>query len=529
MDIMKIIEDGNTVLGLELGSTRIKAVLTDTEGNPVDSGSFGWENSNKDGIWTYPLEQVWEGISASYRNLKNNIRKNYNISLSSFKAGGFSAMMHGYLVFDRNDQLLTPFRTWRNNITAEASEKLTNLFQYPVPQRWSIAHLYQAILNNEEHIKDIAYMTTLSGYVHWKLTGRKVLGIGDASGMFPIEIDSGNYDEEMLDKFDSLISSEKLSWEIRDILPEVLKAGDSAGELTDTGAALIDPDGILKAGIPLCPPEGDAGTGMVATNSIRVKTGNVSAGTSVFAMLVMEKKPEKLHSEIDLVTTPDGKLVGMAHSNNCTSDYDAWIGLFGEAAESLGADFSTAKLYDTLLGKALESDPDAGGLLTYSYISGEHITGFSEGRPLFVRKPESNFTLSNFMRSLLYSSLCALRAGLNVLIEEEGVEVKEIRGHGGFFKTPETGQRIMAAATGIPVSLLETSGEGGAWGMALLASYLLKKETGISLTDFVDKILKGSAGKPFKPLKEDIEGFNKYFQRYMKGLDVERSAVENLD
>jgi len=524
----EIIISGKAILGLELGSTRIKAVLIAPDNSSLSSGGHGWENSLVDGIWTYTLDEVWSGIASCYADLCSNIKKEYGVELKSFAVGGFSAMMHGYLVFDKNDKLLTPFRTWRNNITGKSSEELTGLLSYPIPQRWSIAHLYQSILNKEAHVGEINYITTLAGYVHWKLTGKKVLGIGDASGMFPINVDAQDFDNSRIKKFDAHIAGKGINWKLQDILPKVLAAGEDAGILSEEGVTLLSPEGSLKAGIPLCPPEGDAGTGMVATNSVRVRTGNVSAGTSVFAMLVMENEPKEVHSEIDLVTTPDGKLVGMAHSNNCTSDYDAWISLFGQAAKALGAEFSTPVLYDTLLELALKAEPDAGGLLSYGYISGEHMTGFSEGRPLFVRQPDANFTIENFIRAQLFTSLCALRTGLDVLTEKEGVAVDEIRGHGGFFKTAHVGQRIMAAATKTPVSLLETAGEGGAWGMALLAAFSVRDIKGLSLPDFLDEALKGSIGEALKPNPDDVEGFNVFLKQYHQGLPIEAAAVKAL-
>ena len=526
--LSSLIENGETTIGIELGSTRIKAVLIGEDYKPLASGSFGWENSQENGIWTYPMDSVWEGLQNCYADLAGNVKKLYGISLSRIKALGISAMMHGYLVFDKEDSQLVPFRTWRNNITGAASEELTELFQYPIPQRWNIAHLYQAILNGEKHVKDIAFLTTLAGYVHWKLTGRKVAGIGEASGMFPIDLKAKDFNTDLCARFDNHIKEKGFGWKLKDILPEVLTAGENGGALTPEGALLLDPTGTLQPGIPLCPPEGDAGTGMVATNSVAVRTGNVSAGTSVFAMLVLEKELSKVHHEIDLVTTPDGHLVGMAHSNNCSSDYDAWMNLIGEAVRALGMEVPAPVLYDTLLAQALKADPDCGGLLSYGYVSGEHITGFSEGRPLFIRHPEGNFTLANFMRSHLFASLCALRTGLNVLFREEGVKVDEIRGHGGFFKAADTGRRIMAAATGVPVSLLDTAGEGGAWGIALLASFMNRRKKGISLPEFLAGVFAGKIGKAFQPDPEDLKGFEIYFNRYQKGLKIERSAVENL-
>ncbi len=524
----KIIEDGQAVMGMELGSTRIKSVLIGPDNSPLASGGFNWENSLIGGVWTYALNEVWEGIAASFADLKTNVLEKYGVELKTFAVGGFSAMMHGYLVFDSNENLLAPFRTWRNNITGVAADELTELLQYPIPQRWSIAHLHQAVLNNESHVRDIRHITTLAGYVHWKLSGENVLGVGDASGMFPVNTETRGFDTDRLAKYDTHIADRGFAWKLADILPRIITAGEEAGVLSPEGAKLLDPAGNIPAGIPLCPPEGDAGTGMAATNSVRYRTGNVSAGTSVFAMLVMDKEPSKVHEEIDLITTPDGKLVGMAHSNNCTSDYDAWIGLFGQAAKALGADVSTPVLYDTLLDMALQGDPDCGGLLAYGYVSGEHLTGFSEGRPLFVRRPESALTIENFIRTHLFTSLCALRTGLNVLMDEEGVAVDEIRGHGGFFKTAHVGQRIMAAATRIPVSLIETAGEGGAWGMALLAAFAIRKDRDQNLPDFLDIALAGGVGEALKPDPIDVEGFNTFFESYHKGLSIEAAAIDAL-
>ena len=526
-EIAQMLERGNGVVGIELGSTRIKAVLIGPDNQPLASGGHGWENTLADGIWTYPLDEVWQGIQNSVAELQKNVEEKYGAPLKTLKGFGFSAMMHGYMVFDAEDEQLVPFRTWRNNIQEQASEELTALFDYPIPQRWSIAHIYQAILNKEEHIGKIAHATTLAGYVHWKLTGEKAMGVGEASGMFPIDIKTQDYNEEMLAKFDAKVSG-IVDWKLKDLLPKVLGAGEAAGALTEEGAKLLDPTGNMQAGIPFCPPEGDAGTGMVATNSVEVRTGNVSAGTSVFAMLVLEDDLKKAHHEIDLVTTPDGKLVGMAHSNNCTSDYNAWISLLGEAAKVLGAEFDTPKLFDSLLEEGLKGDADCGGLLSYGYLSGEHITGFSEGRPLFARSQDSKFTLANFMRTHLYTALCAMRTGMNILMVEEGVEVDEIRGHGGFFKAAEVGQRIMSAATGAPVSILETAGEGGAWGIALLASYMVQKKDGETLPEFLKPIFAGTIGEAVKPLPEDVDGFNAYFERYHKGLAIEQAAVDSL-
>ena len=524
-----MIEGGETVLGIEFGSTRIKSILIGEDYNPLASGGFEWENSLTDGIWTYPLEQIREGLQVCYSNLARDVRDRYGVNLSRIRALGVSAMMHGYMVFDRAGNQLTPFRTWRNNITGPASAELTDLFNYPIPQRWSIAHIYQAVLDHEDHVKDIAFMTTLAGYIHWKLTGRKVVGIGDASGMFPIDLKTKDFNMNLCTLFDTHIKDRNFGWQLKEILPEVLSAGEEGGVLTEEGALLLSPSGTLNAGVPVCPPEGDAGTGMAATNSVAVRTGNVSAGTSVFAMIVLEKELKKAHHEVDLVTTPDGNLVGMAHSNNCSSDYDAWINLFGEAMEVLGKEVSKPVLYDTLLRQALKGDPDGGGLLSYGYVSGEHITGFTEGRPLFVRSSEGRFNLPNFMRTHLFTSLCALRTGLNVLFYEEGVRVDEIKGHGGFFKSPEVGQKIMAAATGIPVSTLKTAGEGGAWGMALLAAFMIRKDKNLTLPDFLSHVFEGSIQEAVTPDPEDVKGFEKFFERYHKGLAIEKAAVLNMN
>ncbi len=528
MNTSEEIERGQTALGIELGSTRIKAVLISSDNQPIASGGYDWENQLVDGVWTYSLDVVWKGIQASVAELQSNLKAEFGMSLSRVKGIGFSAMMHGYMVFDLDGEQLVPFRTWRNNFTGQASKELSKLFDYPIPQRWSIAHLYQALLNNEAHVRKIAHATTLAGYVHWKLTGEKLMGIGEASGMFPIDLTTQNYNAGMVEKFDALIEDRGYSWELLDLLPKVLNAGEQAGALTKEGACLLDPTGQLEAGIPFCPPEGDAGTGMVATNSVEARTGNVSAGTSVFAMIVLEKDLSRAHHEIDLVTTPDGKLVAMAHTNNCSSDLNAWVGLLGEAAQALGAEFSTDDLYGTLYNRALGGDSDCGGLLSYGYVSGEHITGFSEGRPLFVRSTDSKFSLANFMRSHLFSALCALRTGLNILFVEEGVQVDEIRGHGGFFKTEGVGQRIMAAATGAPVSTLDTAGEGGAWGMSLLVSYMAHENKQKSLSEFLKPVFADSMGAAVQPASADVSGFNQFFKRYHQGLSIERAAVDAL-
>lgn len=528
-DTQKAIENGKTTLGIEFGSTRIKAVLIGEDHKPIASGSYDWENRYENGVWTYNLEDVWTGLQESYLNLRNEVSENYFKSLNTIGAIGFSGMMHGYMAFDNDSNLLVPFRTWRNTITEQASELLTELFQFNIPQRWSIAHLYQAILNNEPHVKRIKHLTTLAGYVHWKLTGLKVLGVGEVSGMFPINSDTCDYDEGKIDLFNKQIEDKNIPWKLQDILPKVLLAGDTAGVLTEAGAKLLDPTGELQAGVPFCPPEGDAGTGMVATNSVAARTGNVSAGTSVFAMIVLENALSKVYPEIDMVTTPTGKPVAMVHSNNCTSDLNAWVNLFQEFTNILGVEINESKLYEILYQKALSGDPDGGGLLAYNYLSGEHITHFSEGRPLFIRTPESSFTLSNFMRVHLFSSLAALKIGLEILFEKEQVKIDQILGHGGFFKTKEVGQKIMATVMNVPVTVMETAGEGGAWGIALLASYMLHKEVNEPLEVYLSKkIFAGEKGNTILPYQTDVDGFSVFMKRYKKGLMIERAAVDGL-
>ena len=528
-DAKSIIESGKAVLGIELGSTRIKAVLVDDNNVPIASGSHEWENQLENNIWTYSIEAIWNGLQDSYRDLKEDVLNKYGISIKKLGAIGFSAMMHGYMAFDEKGEILVPFRTWRNTITGEASNKLTELFNYHIPQRWSIAHLYQAILNGEGHVSKIKFQTTLAGYIHWKLTGEKVVGIGEASGMFPIDIDSKDYNKNMIDKFNELIAPKNLGWKLEDILPKVLLAGDNAGTLTKEGAKLLDVSGELEAGIPVCPPEGDAGTGMAATNSVAVRTGNISAGTSVFAMIVAEKDLTKVYDEIDLVTTPTGNLVAMVHCNNCTSDLNAWVNIFKEFADSMGIKTDMNTIFETLYKKALEGDGDCGGLLAYNYFSGEHITGFEEGRPLFVRKPDSKFNLANFMRTNLYTSLGALKIGLDILLKEENIKVDQILGHGGLFKTKGVGQKIVADATNVPIAVMETAGEGGAWGIALLASYMINKEDNETLDDFLDnKVFKDGSCEVISPEVKGVEGFEKFIELYKEGLAIEKAAVENM-
>jgi sugar (pentulose or hexulose) kinase len=524
----EVIEAGKAVVGIEFGSTRIKASLIAPDCVPLASGSHGWENQLKDGVWTYDLGEVWKGLASCYASLVEDVRAKYGVDLKSFAALGVSGMMHGYIALDGEGKLLVPFRTWRNNITGKACSELTPLFQFAIPQRWSIAHLYQSILEGQPHVPRIAYLSTLAAYVHRRLTGEKLIGVGEASGMFPIDPDTGDWDASMVRKFDALVAPRGFPWKLLDILPKVLPAGRPAGKLTADGARLLDPKGKLAPGIPVCPPEGDAGTGMVATNAVRPRSGNVSAGTSVFAMIVLEKKLSKVHEEIDIVVTPDGKPVAMAHSNNGSSDFDAWINLFGQVAKALGTEARPEALYGKIMPLALKGDPDAGGLLSINYVSGEHVTGFTEGRPLFARKPDGAFTLENFIRAMLYASLCAMRTGMNILTEEEGVVIEEIRGHGGFFKGGDTGQRMMAAALNVPVSIPATAGEGGAWGMAVLAAYMLRAEARQSLPDYLDERIASSIGKPVKPDPRDVKGFAEFFARHRKGLSIEREAVKAL-
>lgn len=529
MSQKEAIAAGKTALGIEFGSTRIKAVLIGEDHVPLASGSHEWENQFENGVWTYSLDAIWNGLQDCYRDLAADVKAKYDETITSIGSIGFSAMMHGYMAFDKNDELLVPFRTWRNTITEEAADKLTAELNFNIPQRWSISHLYQAILNKEDHVKDVTFFTTLAGYIHWKLTGEKILGIGDASGMFPIDSTTRDYDAKMVEKFDALVAPYNFSWKLEEILPKVLLAGDNAGTLTEEGAKLLDTTGNLKAGIPVCPPEGDAGTGMVATNSVAVRTGNVSAGTSVFAMIVLENALKKVHQAIDLVTTPTGDAVAMVHCNNCTSDLNAWVGLFREFAESFGIEVDMNKLFSVLYNKALEGNPDCGGLLAYNYFSGESITGFEEGRPLFARSSESNFNLANFMRVHLFTALGALKNGLDILLKEEDVKVDKIYGHGGLFKTPVVGQRIMAAAMDTPVSVMETAGEGGAWGIAVLAAYMNNKADGESLADYLNnKVFGGEAGITENPVASDVKGFDDFLKTYNAGLPIERAAVECL-
>lgn len=523
------IRSGKTVLGIEFGSTRIKGVLVDESHVPIAAGTYDWENRLENNIWTYSMEDVRKGLQGCYKSLAEDVRKRYDLPLECLGAIGVSGMMHGYLPFDKDGELLVPFRTWRNTMTGEACSRLIPLFQFNIPQRWSIAHLYQAILNGEEHVKDIAFLTTLAGYIHWQLSGEKVLGIGEASGMFPIDSSAMDYDGQMLKQFDELVSDEKFPWTLKDILPKVLTAGEPAGTLTKEGARLLDPTGTLRPGAPLCPPEGDAGTGMVATDSVAVRTGNVSAGTSIFSMVVLERPLRKVHEELDLVTTPDGMPVAMVHCNNCTSDLNAWVGLFEQFASAFGMKMEANDLYGTLYRKALEGDADCGGLVSYNYFSGEPVTGVEEGRPLFVRKPDANFTLANFMRTHLYSAMAALKIGMDILTGEEQVPIDRLMGHGGLFKTPVVGQRLLAGAMNVPVTVMDNAGEGGPWGMAILAAYMVERADGEELAAYLqNRIFADQTGTTMEPEAEDAAGFESFLERYKATLSAEKAAVEGL-
>ena len=522
MDSKTILAQGKAILGIEFGSTRIKAVVIDEQGNVLAQGGHSWENRYENGVWTYSEEDIRLGLQDCYADLAANVKSEYGVALTGFAAIGISAMMHGYLAFDTDGKLLVPFRTWRNTITEDAAAALTKAFDFNIPQRWSIAHIYQAMRNGEAHVNRIAHFTTLAGWVHEWLSGQKVLGVGDASGMFPIDSATGDYDARMLDIFDTLPEAKAVPWKLRDILPKVLSAGEPAGVLTEEGAKLLDPTGTLKAGIPLCPPEGDAGTGMVATNSVGLRTGNISAGTSVFAMVVLEKSLSRVYPEIDLVTTPDGAAVAMVHCNNCTSDINAWVGLFGEFGKLMGYDIPTGDLFTKLYSAALSGEADCGGLLSYNFLSGEPVVGVADSKLAVLRTAESRFTLPNFMRMHMYSALGALKVGLDLLLKKEGVKVDKMLGHGGYFKTPVVGQKFAAAAVGAPVSVMETAGEGGAWGIGILAAYMLAKKNGAgALQSYLDDVIFANLkAVSLAPEKEDIEGFESFMAAFRSGLGL---------
>lgn len=523
------IQQGKVSLGIELGSTRIKAVLVTDDFNTIASGSYVWENKFENGIWTYPLDEVWEGIQRSYAQIAADVQGKYHTTLSKISAIGVSAMMHGYLAFSKNGSLLTPFRTWRNNITEQAADELTELFQFNIPQRWSIAHLYQAILNKESHVNDIGFITTLAGYVHWKLSGEKVLGIGDASGVFPIDEGAGTYSAAFLDRFESLENVAHYQWKIRDILPKVLRAGEYAGTLTREGAQLLDVNGNLQEGSLMAPPEGDAGTGMVSTNSIRKRTGNISVGTSAFSMVVLDKPLKKVYRDIDIVTTPNGSPVAMVHINNCSSDINAWANVFKEFAERLGVDLKPDQLYETLFLVTSKADPDAGGLINYSYLSGENITKMSAGRPLFVRDPNSSFTLANFFLTQLYAAFAPLKIGMDILKNEEQIKADVLIAQGGLFKTPVIGQQILSNALNTPITVMSTAGEGGAWGMAVLAIYAKYGKGRISLEEFLDQeVFANPESITLSPEPEGVTGYEAFIKKYQEGLPIESIAIQSI-
>ncbi|MBR6252216.1 MAG: FGGY-family carbohydrate kinase [Bacteroidales bacterium] len=523
----QIIEQGKAILGIEFGSTRIKAVLIDGENKPIAQGSHAWENQLVDGLWTYSIDAIWNGLQDCYADLRKDVQKQYGVEIENLAAIGISAMMHGYMAFNDKNEILVPFRTWRNTNTGKAAAELSKLFNYNIPLRWSISHLYQCILDGDKHVSDIKFQTTLAGYIHWQLTGEKVLGVGDASGMIPVDPQTKTYNAKMVEKFDQLIAPKKLGWKLLDIFPRVLVAGENAGSLTAEGAKRLDPSGHLKAGIPFCPPEGDAGTGMAATNAVKQRTGNVSAGTSSFSMIVLEKDLSKPYEAIDMVTTPDGSLVAMVHCNNCTSDLNAWVNLFKESLELMGQKVDMDELYGRLYNNALTGDADCGGLLAYNYISGEPVTGLAEGRPMFVRSANDKFNLANFMRVHLYGSIGVLKIGNDILLKEEKIKIDRITGHGGLFRTKGVGQRVLAAALNSPISVMETAGEGGAWGIALLASFVVNNDKKQNLADWLDqKVFAGNTGTEIAPTPADVEGFNRYIEAYKAGLAIEKAAVE---
>ena len=524
--IAEKIRAGKTSLGIEFGSTRIKAVLIDDTYRTIASGDYGWASHLEHGLWSYTVEEIWKGLQTAYAEMAGDVEAAYGEKLTRIGHIGFSAMMHGYLAFDEAGELLVPFRTWQNTNTHEAHEKLSELFQYNIPERWSIAHLYQCVLDNEEHVSKVAFFTTLAGYVHWKLTGRKVLGVGDASGMFPIDPTTHTWEAEFIRQFNELPEVAAQPWKLEDLLPEPLVAGTPAGELTEEGAKLLDPTGTLQAGITLAPPEGDAGTGMMATNSVRKRTGNVSAGTSIFATVVLEGKLKALHPEVDLVTTPAGDLAGMSHANNFTSDLNAWVGLFGQFAEALGYPVDAGTLYGTLFRAAIADDVDAncGGLLNYPFRSGEFLAGLPEGRPLFARKPEARMTLGNFMRAQLFGAFSPVKIGMDVMTKDEHVQVDSLVGHGGIFTTPKVAQKILAAAFDTPIKVMATAAEGGAWGMAVLGDYLWHADE--DLADYLDnRVFADAESVTETPDEKDVEGFEDFFARFRAGLPIEHAAI----
>ncbi|WP_203651570.1 xylulokinase [Secundilactobacillus yichangensis] len=521
---------GETALGIELGSTRIKAVLVTNDFQTVASGDFTWENELINNIWTYPIEKIWKGIQTSYQTMAQSVESQYNVQLKKIGSIGISAMMHGYMPFDKKGNLLVPFRTWRNNITGQAADDLTALFNFNIPQRWSIAHLYQAILNQEDHVKDVDFITTLAGYVHWKLSGEKVLGIGDASGVFPINDATKTYDQDMIDKFNQQPSVRQYIWSLKDVLPTIKLAGESAGSLTGEGAKLLDPSGELEPGAVMAPPEGDAGTGMVSTNAVRKRTGNISAGTSAFSMVVLDQQVDKVHRDIDMVTTPSGDPVAMVHTNNCSSDINAWVELFNQFAKEIGIDLKPDELYGALFNSSTRAEANAGGLLSYAYLSGENITKMPEGRPMVVRTPNSRFNLPNFMKTHLYSAFAPLKIGNDILSKEEHIKADVFIAQGGLFKTPKVGQQVLADALDTPITVMSNAGEGGPWGMAILALYAKDNADSLSLADFLDKkVFSNPESTTVEPDPEGVKGCNEFIEAYKKGLVVESQAVKSID
>ena len=527
MNRKEMISAGKTRIGIEFGSTRIKAVLIGEDNAPIASGVHDWQNSLADGVWTYPLSEVHEGLRDCFADLMQSVEREYGVKLTTTAAFGISAMMHGYLVFDKNGEQLVPFRTWRNTMTEEAAAKLTEAFSFNIPQRWSIAHLYQAILKDEAHISEISFLTTLAGYVHFLLTGERVIGIGDASGIFPIDPQTKSYDASMNAKFDELTAGTRFEKKLSAILPKIVPAGECAGKLTESGARLLDPTGTFRAGIPFCPPEGDAQTGMAATNSIAPRTGNVSAGTSIFSMIVLEQSMKAVHREIDIVTTPCGDPVAMVHCNSCTTDLDAWVKVFGQLLTAAGKELPKPQLYDLIYDLAAKGDADCGGVISYNYYAGEPVTGLDSGKPLVFRSPDAAFSISNLARSLVYSTVATLKLGMDILTDEEQVTLERIYAHGGLFKNPVPSQRILAAALGADITLMESAGEGGAWGIALLASYTARNNKAQTLQEFLNTdVFKGGSGNTVSPDKADVEGMQAYMKLYKAGLSAERAAAQ---
>ena len=520
------IESGKAVLGIELGSTRIKAVLIGDNHAPIASGDYTWENQLVDGVWTYDLKDAWTGIQSAFAALKKDVFEKYGVQLTRLSAIGISGMMHGYLPFDKDGSQLCMFRTWRNTMTARAAEELTSLFSFNVPQRWSIAHLYEAMLKGEKHVANIAHLTTLAGYIHWCLTGEKVMGVGEASGMFPIDCETCDYDQTMMAAFNEKAASMGYPWTLESILPRCVSAGAEAGTLTREGALLLCPDGSLQPGCPLCPPEGDAGTGMTATNAVSLRTGNVSAGTSVFAMVVLEKPLSRVYPEIDIVTTPTGKNVGMVHCNNCTSDLNAWAGMLKGFADSLNLPVSMGDIYTAIFQSAMTGDKDCGGVVNIPFPSGEPVVGVEEGRPMMLRTPDAKFSFANFARSIVAGAVASLKIGMEILHNEQ-VKIDVLLGHGGYFKTPVCGQQMMADMLRAPVSVMETAGEGGPWGMAVLAAYAVRKEKGETLEDYLsNKVFKNAVSTTLLPCEDSAAALDVYTARFSASLDAQRAAEQ---